>query len=160
MDSTYKKSLIDTLLFYCFLISLLFCCSDYTLFHLELKNLRDILEKYSYSTGIIEQSIKSFLNKFYVPKKVIPTVSKKELFVVFSILKTMSSNLKQKIKTYFKYSLPQWKTKIILKSTNLLSSCFHFRDVLPKQLQSHIVYKFLWGNCNITYYGKTECLLL
>ena len=35
LDQTYKKSLIDTLLFRCFSI-----CSDYTLFHLEVENLR------------------------------------------------------------------------------------------------------------------------
>ena len=46
--------------------------------------------------------------------------------------------------------------KIILKSTNRLSSLFRFKDVIPKELQSHLVYKFLSGNCNVTYYGKTE----
>ena len=48
LDQTYKKSLIDTLLFY--------CCS----FHLEVDNLREILKKNSYPSGIIEQSIRSF----------------------------------------------------------------------------------------------------
>ena len=40
LDQTYKKSLIDTLLFRCFSI-----CSGYTLFHLEVENLREILKK-------------------------------------------------------------------------------------------------------------------
>ena len=66
VDQTYKKSLIDTLLFRCFSI-----CSDYTSFHLEVENLREILKKNSYSSGIIEQPIRSFLNNFHVPKKVI-----------------------------------------------------------------------------------------
>ena len=48
LDQTYKKSLIDTLLFY--------CCS----FHLEVDNLREILKKNSYPSGIIEQSKRSF----------------------------------------------------------------------------------------------------
>ena len=63
------KSLFDTLLFRCFSI-----CSDYTSFHLEVENLREILKKNSYPSGIIEQSIRSFLNKLHVPKKVIRTV--------------------------------------------------------------------------------------
>ena len=54
-DQTYKKSLIDTFLFHCFSI-----CSDYILFRLEVKNLREILKKNSYPSGIIGQSIKSF----------------------------------------------------------------------------------------------------
>ena len=55
VDQTYKKSLIDTLLFRCFSI-----CSDYTSFHLEVENLREILKKNSYPSGIMEQSIRSF----------------------------------------------------------------------------------------------------
>ena len=154
MDQTYKKSLIDTLLFRCFSI-----CSDYTLFHLEVENLREILKKNSYPSGIIEQSIKSFLNRLHVPKKVIPTVPKKELFIVLPYLGTLSSNLKRKLRTCFKNSLPQCNIKIILKSTNRLSSLFRFKDVIPKELQSHLVYKFSCSNCNVTYYGKIECHL-
>ena len=39
---------------------------------------------------------------------------------------------------------------------NRFSSHFIFKDVIPKELQSHIVYKFSCGNCNVTNYGKTE----
>ena len=60
-DQTYKKSLIDTLLFRCFSI-----CSDYTSFHFEVENLREIFKKNSYPGGIIEQSVRSFLNKLHV----------------------------------------------------------------------------------------------
>ena len=40
--------------------------------------------------------------------------------------------------------------------TNRLSSLFRFKDVIPKELQSHLVYKFPCSNCNVTYYGKTD----
>ena len=92
LDQTYKKSLIDNLLFRCFSI-----CTDYTLFHLEVENLREILKKNSYPSGIKEKSMKSFLNKLHVPKKVIPTVLKNELFIVLPYLRTLSSNLKRKL---------------------------------------------------------------
>ena len=151
LDQTYKKSLIDIFLFRCFSI-----CSDYTLFHLEVENLREISKKNSYPSGIIEQSIKSFLNKCHVPKKVVPTFPKKELFIVLSYLGTLSSNLKRELKACFKNSLPQCNIKIILKSTNRFYSLFRFKDVIPKELQSHSVYKFSCGNCNVTYYGKTK----
>ena len=38
-------------------------------------------------------------------------------------------------------------------------SLFCFKDNIPKELQSHIVYQIFVRNCNITYYGKTECHL-
>ena len=129
VDQTYKKSLIDTLLFHCFSI-----CSDYTSFHLEVENLRKNLKKNSYPSGIIEQSIRPFLNKLLVSKKVIPTVPKKELFIVLPYLGRLSSNLKRKLRTCFKNSLPQCNIRIILKKTNRLCSVFHFKDVIPKEL--------------------------
>ena len=131
-------------------------CSGYILFHSEVENLREILKKNSYSSGILEQSIKPVLNKVHVPKKVIPTVSKKKLFIVRPYLETISSNLKQKLRTCFKNSLPQCNIKIILKSTNSLSSPFRFKDVIAKELQSHIVHIFSCGNYSVTCYGKTE----
>ena len=109
VDQTYNKSLIDTLLFRCFSI-----CSDYTSFHLEVKNLREILKWNSYPSRIIEQSIRSFLKKLHVPKKVIPTVPKKELFIVLPSLGMLSSNLKRKLRTCFKSSLPHCNTNIII----------------------------------------------
>ena len=48
-------------------------------------------------------------------------------------------------------------TMIILKLTNCLSSLCHFKDVIPKELQSHII-KFSCGNCNVTYYDNSSAL--
>ena len=50
-------------------------------------------------------------------------------------------NLRRKLRTCFKNSLPQCNIKIILKPTNRLSSLFHFKYVIPKELQSHVIYK-------------------
>ena len=86
-------------------------------------------------------------------RKIIPTVPKKNFFIVLPYLGTLSSNLKRKLRTCFKNSLPQCNIKTILKSTNHLSSLFGF---IPKELQSHLVYKFSCGNYNVTYYDKTE----
>ena len=70
----------ETVLFRCFSI-----CSDYALFHLEVENLREIFKKNSYPSGIKEQSIKSFLNKLHAPKKIVPTVLKKEFLWYFHV---------------------------------------------------------------------------
>ena len=110
----------------------------------------------SYPSEIKEQSIRYFLNKLHVPKKVIRTVPKKELFIVLSYLGTLSSNLKRKLRTCSKNSLPQCNIKIILTSTNRLFSLFRFKYFTPKELQSHLVQKFSCGNCNVTYYSKTD----
>ena len=36
-----------------------------------------------------------------------------------------------------------------------MSIVFHFKDQIPKELTSCVVYKFQCGVCNETYYGET-----
>ena len=69
----------------------------------------------------------------------------------------MSLNLKRKLQTSIRNSLPQCNIiKVILKSTNYLSSIFRFKNVIPKELRSHLVYKFSCSSYNATNYGKAE----
>lgn len=123
---------------------------------MELENLREILKKYISTSNYIEQSIKYFSNKLYVLKKGIPTAVKKKKFIILPYLGTISSKLKRNIKACFKITLHQCNIKIILKSTNQLSSLFHFKVVIPKELRFHTVCKFSCSNCNVSYHGKTH----
>ena len=52
--------------------------------------------------------------------------------------------------------LPQCNIKMIFQYKNRLSNLYRFKDSIPKELRSHLVYKCLCGNCNINYYGETE----
>ena len=131
-------------------------CSHYKLFHLEVEKLREILKKNSYPSGTMELSIRTFLNRFYVPRQVYFAAPKKELLIILPFLGAMSSNLKQKLQTFIRNSLPQCNIKVILDSTNHLFSLFGFKDFIPKELRSHLVFKFWCSSCNATYYGKTE----
>ena len=81
-----------------------------------------------------------FLKKLYFPKKVIPTVPKKE-----PCSSSLSGN-----------NVIQCNIKIIFKFRNHLFSFFRFTNVMSRELQSHIVYKVLFGSCSGTYYGKTK----
>ena len=150
-DQSYKESLVIT-----FLSRYYSICSDYTLFHLEVEKLRELLKTNSYPSVIVDLSIRTFLNRLYVPKQVYLTAPKLELLIILPFLGTMSSNLKQKLQTSIRNSLPQCNIKVILKSTNHLSSLFRFKDVISKELSSHLVYKFSCRSCHATYYGKTE----
>ena len=46
--------------------------------------------------------------------------------------------------------------KTITQSTNRFSFLSSFEDVISKELQLHIVHKYLCGNYNVTYYGNTK----
>ena len=96
----------------------------------------------SYPFGIIELSIRTFLNRLYVSKQVYLTAPKIELLIILPFFGIMPSNLKQKLQTFIQNSLPQSNNKVILKLTKQLSSLFCFKDVIPKELRSHLLYNF------------------
>ena len=49
-----------------------------------------------------------------------------------------------------------WKLQIVFKSQNKLAEAFCFKDRIPKELASGVVYKFQCGFYNESYYG--ECV--
>ena len=92
----------------------------------------------------------------YVPKQIVSTIPKKELFVILPFLGTFYVNLRKRLYKSVRNSLPQCNIKVIFKSKNGLSSLFKFKDSIPLYLRSHLIYKFQCSNCNITYYSETE----
>ena len=67
---SYKTDL--KLLFCCFII-----CSDMQSFHLEVDQLRQICKYNNYPVTLINQFVKTSLNKTFVPKRILTTVPKK-----------------------------------------------------------------------------------
>ena len=131
-------------------------CSSMENFHIEVEHLRSILKCNNYPVNIIDQCIKKFLDKLYVPKQIVLTVPKRELLVVLPFLGTFSLNLRKRLYKSVSKSLPQCNIKVIFQSNNWLSSFFKFRYSISLDLHSHLIYKFQCSNCNITYYGETE----
>ena len=84
------------------------------------------------------------------------TVPKKDILIVLPFLGQFSLNLRSRLYNWFNKTLPQCNIKVIFQSKNRLTNLFRFKNSIPKELRSHIVYKFLYSNCNITYYGETE----
>ena len=122
---------------------------------MEFENLREILKKHISTRSYIEQSLNIFLTNFMFWKKEFQLLLKKK-FIILPHLGTISSKLKRNIKSCFKNSLHQCNIKIILKSTNQLSSLFRFQVVIPKELRFHTVCKFSCSNCNVSYHGETD----
>ena len=48
------------------------------------------------------------------------------------------------------------KIQIVFKNQINLSNVFRFKDRLPYDLMSCVVYKFQCGRCNASYYGETD----
>ena len=124
---TYKIGLVHTLLFRFFKI-----CSSMENVYIEAELLRSFF-------NIIDQCMKKFFEKFYVPKQIVPRVPKKELLVVLRYLGIFSFDLRKLLYKSVSKSLPQWNIKVILQSKNRLSSFFKLKDSIPLHLRSNLI---------------------
>ena len=102
----------------------------------------------------VDNCIKNFLNKNFLNTPVTLT-AKKKLFIVLPYLGNFSLALRTHLQNSINKNLPFCKIKVIFKSTTRLSNFFRFKDKVPFNLHSNVVYKFSCGRCNATYYGKT-----
>lgn len=146
----YKYSLISSLLFRVFAI-----CSDYTLISEEIERLKIIWLKNAYPIRVIDKIIYKFFDKLFLTKKVVHTVGKKELFISLDYIGKQSILLKNRLQQIVKEQLPFCKINVIFTSKNKLTNFFTFKDRVPRNLKSRVLYKYSCSSCNTTYIGKS-----
>ena len=130
--------MIHALLYRCFRI-----CSDWSKFHLEFVKPIDVFKNNGYPENFINDIFKVFLdNKYRVRKKVITAP------------KPLPLQTKTKLRKSLKGILNCCKLQIVFKSQNKLVKAFCFKDRIPEELTSGVVYKFQSGFCNESYYGE------
>ena len=131
---TFKRGLIYTLLFQFFEIS-----SNMENFHIKVEHPRSIFKCNNYPVNIIDQCIKKFLDKLYIPEQIVPTVPKRELLAVLPFLGKFSLNLRKRLyKSVNKLLPPQCNIKVIFQFENQSNSLFKFKDNIPLYLRSQI----------------------
>ena len=84
------------------------------------------------------------------------TVPKKTLFLVLPYLGPLSLQTRTKLRKSLKGILNCCKLQIVFKSQNKLAKAFRFKDRIPKEITSGVIYKFQCGFCNESYHG--ECV--
>ena len=112
--------------------------------------------KSSYPEDFINKCFKQFLDNIHAVKETTLTIEKKPLVLVLSYLGSISLQIRTKLKKSLKNIFNCCKLQIVFGNKTRLGNNFHFKDLIPKDLTSGVVYKFQCGLCNESYYG--ECV--
>ena len=99
---------------------------------------------------------KTFVDKLFIKRPQLATVEKKTLFLSLPYLGEISLQTRTKLTKSFKGLMNSCKLEIVFKSQRKVSNVFRFNDCLPFDLVSVVVYKYMCGRCNSTYYGETD----
>ena len=147
---TYKRGLINTLLFRYFNIS-----SSYAIFHAKIEKFRQIMTKNGYPEKFFDKVVRSFLNKIF-EKAPTELIAPKRL-VIFSLPYTglHSIQIRKQIIKLFSPAYPHIQLRCIFRPVQRLSSFFRFKDRIPLGLRSRVVYKFKCQCCDALYFGET-----
>ena len=147
----YKRGLLSTLLYRAYSIS-----SSFSSLHEEVEKLKRIFAKNEYPSKFVDRCIFTFFNKIHEKRTPITTVPKKEFMMVLPFLGTTSLKLKNQMIRSYRKLLPFSNLKIIFKTSRRISSCFNFKDKIPKSLMSGVIYKYTCAGCNACYIGSTK----
>ena len=151
IPTVHKFGLGYTLLHRCFNI-----ISSYQKFNNKINALKQIFKLNVYPIQFIDRFIKQFLQKFYVTKVFQDTENKKQLLIVLPFLGAQFLLVRERLQSCIRNRLPYCSLRITLQSKTRLSSVFRFKDIIPKEISSHILYKYTCNCCNATYYGESE----
>ena len=125
-------------------------CCDFRTFHSEIDHLKTILIKNNYPLNFIDSCIKSFLNKLYTHKVVVPNVPKRNVFVKLQILGSTLFQIRKKLQKLFSDKLTSCNLKIVFTSPVRIKRFFIIKNKLPKMLLSGLVYQYKCGGSNAT----------
>ena len=96
---------------------------------------------------------KKFLDCLYIMKSILVIVVKKAVCLVLPYLGAISLKVRTKIRNAVKEALNYCKRQVIFKSKRKLSNMFTFKDWVPYNLVSGLVYEHTCGRSNSSYYG-------
>ena len=139
---TYKKGLLLSLISRYFNI-----CSS----HCELQNFKQIFSLNGYPTSLIDNSIRTFLDKIFSPKPLVYSCSKKILFFCIPYTGQNGLQIRTQLHKLLSKAYPHIFIRFVFRSTCRLSEFFPFKDRIPFAMKSHVVYKYKCQCCGALY---------
>ena len=94
--------------------------------------------------------------QMFCKKPIRHTVPKKEYCIVLPYLGTLSGKVQKQIKKVFQKSVPWGKINLTFKTHSRISHLFRYKDPIPKDLVSNLIYSYSFPSCNAGYIGETD----
>ena len=90
------------------------------------------------------------------PTVKLQTCAKKQIFLSLPFTGKHGMQIRTKLSKLFRSHFPQLELKVVFKPSHRLAHYFPFKDRVPLDVRSLIVYQYKCCGCNATYIGKTK----
>ena len=151
----YKVNLIATLVCRAYRI-----CSDYFAFDNEISTLKTVLQGNGYPLQFIERNVGQILVKLRAPfesgEVLNFDVPKHILYFTTYYLGDVSKIMAGEVKSILQEHFPQIHLRVLYKSCNTVGNHFSYKDKIPEECVSNLIYKYTCDSCKAFYIGKTQ----
>ena len=147
----YKRNLVLTLTTRAVNI-----CSNYFNMHNELKFLKETLFLNGFSKGFSDSYIGKQLSKCIQPPLKISSASRAVVYFPLTFTGNNSLKLRNKVNKLLKEFYPQILVRVIFKPRRTIQSFFKYKDIIPSEFQSSMVYQYKCNSCRALYVGQSK----
>ena len=150
---SYKISLIKHLIDRSFKI-----CNNWNSFHNDIENIKSNFIKNAYPPFLINKVIKKYLDyKFSSNQNQLIDALDVHYFKLPYISSNFSHHIKNKLSKLCKeFCKENFSIKLVFNSIKI-ENYFSYKDPIPDDLKSFLVYKFTRASCSFSYIGETCC---
>ena len=147
---SYKISLIKCLIDRSFKI-----CNNWNSFHNDIENIKSNLIKNAYPPSLINKVIKKYLDyKFSSNQSQLKDTPDVHYFKL-PYIGNLSHHIKKKLSKLCKeFCKENFNIKLVFNSFKI-KNYFSYKDPIPDDLKSFLVYKFTCASCSSSYIGET-----
>ena len=130
-------------------------CNNWNSFHKDIENIKSNPIKIAYPPFLIDKVIKKYLDSKFssnqIQLKDTPDVHYFKLPYVGNLSHHIKNELSKLRKEFCKEN---FNIKLVFNSFKI-KKCFSYKDPIPNDLKSFLVYKFLCSSCSCSYIGET-----
>ena len=130
-------------------------CNNWNSFHNDVKSIESNLIKNAYPSFLIDKVIKKCLNyKFFSNKNQLRDTSDVHYFKLPYIGNLLHHIKNKLLKLCKRFCEENFNTKLVFTSFKI-KNYFSYKDPIPEDLKSFLVYKFTCVSCSSSYIGET-----
>ena len=130
-------------------------CNNWKSFHNDRENIKFNLIKNAYLPFLIDKVIKKYLDyKFSSYQNQLKDTSD-VLYIKLPYIDNLSHHIKNKLlKLCKEFCKENFNIKLVFNSFKI-KNYFSYKDPIPDDLESFLVYKFTYASCSSSYIGET-----
>ena len=130
-------------------------CNNWNSFHIDIENIKSNLIKNAYPPFLIDKVIKKYLHyKFSSDQNQLIDTPDVNYFKL-PYIGNLSHHIKNKLSKLCKeFCKENFNIKLVFNSFKI-KNYFSYKDLIPNDLKSFLVYQFICASCSSSYIGET-----